>query len=68
MPSYYDESTKSWYCKFNYIDWNGQRRQKMKRGFTKKKDAKDWESRFIASRKYDSKTTIDMITADFADV
>lgn len=65
MPSYYDESTKSWYCKFNYTDWNGQHRQKMKRGFTKKKDAKDWESRFIASRKYDSKTTIGMITADF---
>lgn len=65
MPCYYDEKTKSWYCKFNYIDWDGQRRQKMKRGFEKKKDAKEWESRFIASRKYDNKTTIGMITEDF---
>lgn len=65
MPCYYDENTKSWYCKFNYTDWDGQSRQKMKRGFQKKKDAKDWESRFIASRKYDSKTTIGKITTDF---
>lgn len=65
MPAYYDEKTKTWYCKFNYIDWNGQRRQKMKRGFPKKTDARDWEHRFIVSLKYDSKTTIGTITSTF---
>ena len=65
MPAYYDEKTKSWYCKFNYIDWNGKRRQKMKRGFSKKIDAKDWEHRFIVALKYDSKTTIGTITETF---
>ena len=53
MPAYYDEKTKSWYCKFNYVDWNGKRRQKMKRGFSKKIDAKDWEHRFIVALKND---------------
>lgn len=65
MPQYYDENTKTWYCKFNYTDWTGKKKQKMKRGFLKKKDAKDWESKFIASRKYDSQTTIGIITEDY---
>lgn len=65
MPTYFDEKTRTWYCKFNYTDWKGQRKQKMKRGFQKKKDAKDWESRFISSHKYDDKTTIGTITEDF---
>ena len=39
MPSYYDEKQKTYYCKFYYKDWTGQRRQKLKRGFTKKGDA-----------------------------
>lgn len=65
MPQYYDKKTKSWYCKFNYTDWMGQKKQKMKRGFSKKKDAREWENQFIASRKYDNKTTIGTITDDY---
>ena len=48
MPSYYDEKQKTYYCKFYYKDWTGQRRQKLKRGFTKKGDAKDWERDFLS--------------------
>ncbi|MDE7047859.1 Arm DNA-binding domain-containing protein [Parablautia intestinalis] len=33
MPSYYDESTKSWFCKFYYSDYTGANKQKKKRGF-----------------------------------
>lgn len=47
MPSYYDDTRKTWYCKFSYTDWTGQRRQKLKRGFTKKGDAKAWEREFL---------------------
>ena len=65
MPSYYDEKTKSWYCKFNYLDWQGQRQQKIKRGFPRKKDAADFETRFKASQKYDSKTTIGSIADSY---
>ena len=65
MPAYFDEKTKTWYCKFNYTDWQVQKKQKMKRGFQKKKDAKEWESRFIAAHKYDEKTTIGTLADDF---
>lgn len=47
MPSYYDKEKKTYYCKFYYTDWTGQRKQKLKRGFAKKGDAKDWERDFL---------------------
>lgn len=47
MPAYYDESKKTYYCKFYYTDWTGQRRQKLKRGFTRQRDAKAWERDFL---------------------
>ena len=47
MPTYKDEKTGTWYCKFYYTDWQGQRRQKLKRGFSRQKDAKDWERLFL---------------------
>ena len=28
MPTYYDESTKTWFCKFYYTDYTGQRSRK----------------------------------------
>lgn len=64
MPQYYDEKAKTWYCKFNYVDWMGQHKQKLKRGFDKKKDAKEWEAKFISSHKYDTLTT-GAIAADY---
>lgn len=47
MPSYKDTKTGTWYCKFYYTDWQGQKRQKLKRGFSRQKDAKDWERLFL---------------------
>lgn len=47
MPTYYDESKKTYYCKFYYVDWTGQRKQKLKRGFPRSKDAKAWEREFL---------------------
>ena len=47
MPPYFDEKQKTWYCKFYYTDWTGQRKQKLKRGFLRQRDAKDWERSFL---------------------
>lgn len=47
IPTYKDEKTGTWYCKFYYTDWQGQKRQKLKRGFSRQKDAKDWERLFL---------------------
>lgn len=49
MPSYYNETTKKWYCKFYYQDWQGNRKQKKKNGFERKKDAQEWERSFLDS-------------------
>ena len=43
MPVYKDEAKGTWYCKFYYTDWQGQRRQKLKRGFKLQREAKEWE-------------------------
>lgn len=47
MPSYYDENTKTWYCKFYYTDYTGTRKQKKKRGFKLQREAKEWERSFL---------------------
>lgn len=47
MPVYKDDKTGTWYCKFYYTDWQGQKRQKFKRGFTRQKDARSWERSFL---------------------
>ena len=50
MPSYYDEKTKSWYCKFYYTDYTGINRQKLKRGFQLQREAKEWELEFLSKQ------------------
>lgn len=47
MPAYYDETTKTWFCKFYYQDYTGTRRQKKKRGFKLQREAKEWERNFL---------------------
>ena len=47
MPSYKDEKTNTYYCKFYYTDWTGKKRQKLKRGFKLQRDAKEWERSFL---------------------
>ncbi len=33
MPVFKDEKTNKWYAMVRFTDWQGQRRQKCKRGF-----------------------------------
>lgn len=47
MPTYKDMKAGTWYCKFYYTDWSGQKHQKLKRGFSRQKDAKDYERKFL---------------------
>ena len=56
MPAYKDEKRNTWYCQFWYVDWQGTRRHKVKRGFKTKREAKDYENKF----KDTSKTNIDI--------
>lgn len=47
MPAYKDEERKTWYAKFNYKDWNGKNRQKLKRGFATRREAQEYERTFL---------------------
>lgn len=48
MPTYKDEKLGTWYCKFYYTDWNGEKKQKKKKGFKREKDAKAYEREFLS--------------------
>ncbi len=50
MPVYKDEKTETWYCKFYYEDYTGNRKQKLKRGFKLQREAKEWEHDFLAKQ------------------
>lgn len=47
MPVYFDEDRGTYFCKFYYEDWTGKQKQKLKRGFVRKRDAKEWERVFL---------------------
>lgn len=51
MPVYKDEKRGTWYCSFIYFDWSGKRNRKVKRGFSLKKDALEWEREFLSKTK-----------------
>lgn len=47
MSVYKDKKTNLWYCIFRYTDFTGNRKQKLKRGFRLKKEAEEWERKFL---------------------
>lgn len=47
MPTYKDEKTGLWYCKFVYKDWTGKSIQKKKMGFKLQREAKEYEMDFL---------------------
>ncbi|TWK08628.1 Tyrosine recombinase XerC [Bacillus licheniformis] len=49
MPAYKDDKTGKWYVSFRYEDYTGKRKQKMKRGFERKKDAIAYEQDFLTN-------------------
>ena len=53
MPVYKDENTNTWYCKFYYTAANGEKKQKLKRGFKLQREAKEWERNFLETKTLD---------------
>lgn len=47
MAIYKDVDRGTWYCKFYYTDWQGNKKQKLKRGFKLQREAKEWERKFL---------------------
>jgi len=57
MPSYKDEKRNTWYCKFYYKDWQGERKQKKKEGFKTQREAKAFERSFLEKAQADCTMT-----------
>lgn len=53
MPVYKDEKRGTWYTKFGYVDWMGNKKQAMKRGFKAQKEAKAFERDFLSKTNAD---------------
>lgn len=53
MPTYKSAKRGTWYCKFYYQDWTGQRKQKKKEGFKTQREAREYERDFVAKSKAD---------------
>lgn len=46
MPAYKDTKKGTWYAKFRYTDWQGNRKETTKRGFPTKREAKEYEEEY----------------------
>ena len=50
MPVYKDKEKGTWFVTCRYKDWSGNTRQKKKRGFQTKREAREWEISFKTKR------------------
>lgn len=48
MPANKDDKNGTWTSRFYYSDYEGNRKQKFKRGFATKREALEWEREFLA--------------------
>ena len=57
MPAYKDEKQGTYYVSFYYTDYTGTKRKKPKRGFERKRDALEWERKFLLQKSADLNMT-----------
>lgn len=53
LPAYKDKVKGTWYVSFYYNNWKGERLKKLKRGFTTKKEAMEWERIYVLQQNAD---------------
>lgn len=59
MPVYKNNETGTWYVMTRYLDWKGDHKQKCKRGFKTKREAKEWERVFQLQTSADMSMTFE---------
>ena len=64
MPAYKDDKQGTYYASFYYTDFTGAKRKKMKRGFAKKRDALEYERRFLLQKNAD----LNMMFGEFVEI
>ena len=63
MAAFKDKKNGSWYVQFRYTDWRGERQQKLKRGFSTKKEAQAWEREFLMQKQADVNMSFESFVA-----
>ena len=53
MAAFKNKENGTWYVQFRYTDWKGERQQKLKRGFSTKREAQEWEREFLRQKQAD---------------
>lgn len=53
MGAFKNKENGTWYVQFRYTDWQGERKQKLKRGFATKHEAQEWEREFLSHKQAD---------------
>lgn len=64
MSVYKDEKRGTWYVSTRYTNWQGERKQKVKRGFTTRREALSWEREFLQVQQAD----LSMLFEQFVEV
>ena len=64
MSVYKDKKQGTWYVSFRYVDWTGEKKQKLKRGFHTKKEALEYESEY----KRKASADMDMELGSFVEI
>ena len=59
MGAFKNKDNGTWYVQFRYTNWRGERQQKLKRGFSTKKEALEWEREFLCQRQSDITMTFE---------
>lgn len=62
MPVFKNEINGTWYVMTRYVDWKGERKQKCKRGFETKREAREWEHTFQQQNAADLDMTFEAFT------
>ena len=64
MSAYKDQSKNTWFAKFAYKNWQGEKKWVTKRGFATKREALQYERDFLAKQS----GSLDMTFRDFVTV
>lgn len=64
MPAYKDDKNGTWYARFKFTDWTGQKKDIWKRGFKTKHEATQWEAEYKSQKNHD----LDMPFGSFLDI
>lgn len=63
----FKDKNGTWFTSFRFTDWKGERKQKVKRGFSTKREALEWERQFLQQKTADLTMTYEAFVKIYVD-